>query len=236
MKSKTIKFLPQNKVTEQLVLPPQLAKKHIPDWYKKIPSFKLNSMSMGDDGRVGNTNVKMCMPFLDAMTAGYIQETWCDIYVDASDEGAINYSWLSGPEPMNVRTSSNISHDEDIYHKQECFWVTQYNPKTPKGYSTLITHPLNMFDLPFRVASGIVDSDYFNHTQMGRLPFYIKKGFKGVIPLGTPMFQIIPFKRDSWNNSVEKFNEDEVIIKNNIMSREFFGVYKKNFWQKKSYS
>lgn len=232
---KKIKFLPQSKETENLVKPPTIAKKYIPDWYKKIPSFKLETMNLGNDGRVGNTNVKMCMPFFDAMTSGYIQETWCDIYIDASEEDNINYSWLSGPEPINVRPNSNMPHDEDIYHKQECVWINQFNIVTPKGYSLIVSHPFNMFDLPFRVVTGIMDSDYFHHTKIGRLPFYIKKGFKGVIPLGTPMFQIIPIKRDNWESEVLPFNEEEVIKKNNFMEREFYGIYKKMFWQRKHY-
>lgn len=236
-KRKKITFLPQSKITDEVVSQPQVAKNYIPDWYKKIPPFKVDSIqaNIGSDGRLANSNVKMCMPFFDAMTSGYIQETWCDIYIDASSDEVINYSWLSGPEPLNVRPNSNIPHDKDIYHKQECVWINQYNAVTPKGYSLLVTHPFNKFDLPFRVVSGIIDSDHFNHTQIGRLPFYIKKGFKGVIPLGTPIFQMIPIKRDSWISSKEPFNEDEVNQKNNIMAREFFGVYKKLFWQKKNY-
>lgn len=235
MKTKEIKFLPQSKVTEEIVEPPKPAKNFIPSWYKKIPPFKLETMSLSSDGRVGNTNVKMCMPFLDAMTSGYIQTTWTDIHIDTTEDNVINYSWLAGPEPINVRPNSNIPHDEEVYHRQECVWINQYNPVTPKGYSILVTHPFNMFDLPFRVVSGIVDSDLFNHTQIGRLPFYIKKGFKGVIPLGTPMFQIIPIKRESWQSVVEPYNETEVNKKNTLMAREFYGVYKKLFWQKKDY-
>ena len=238
MKSKKITFLPQSKITGEVVDAPETAKKHIPNWYKKIPPFKLESVkvNLDSDGRLGNSNVKMCMPFFDAMTSGYIQKTWSDIYIDASSDEVIHYSWLSGPEPMNVRPNSNIPTDKEIYHGQECVWINQYNVVTPKGYSILVTHPFNMFDLPFRVVSGIVDSDLFHHTQIGRLPFYVKKGFKGVIPMGTPIFQIIPVKRDSWQSETKPFNELEVNTKNNIMAREFFGVYKRLFRQKKNYN
>ena len=35
---------------------------------------------------------------------------------------------------------------------------------------------------------------------MINFPFFIKEGFTGLIPYGTPIVQIIPFKRDDWKS------------------------------------
>ena len=51
------------------------------------------------------------------------------------------------------------------------------------------------------------------------------------------MFQIIPIKRESWVSHKEKYDEQEIIKKEN--ERISFGAeksfYKKNFWQKKDF-
>ena len=64
---------------------------------------------------------------------------------------------------------------------------------------------------------------------------YLKTGFSGIIERGTPMLQIIPFKRESW-----KSVEDESILKqgriaNNLAINTIQHWYKKNAWFKKTY-
>ena len=39
-----------------------------------------------------------------------------------------------------------------------------------------------------------------------------KRNFEGIIPSGTPMIQIIPFKRESWTLGVKKYNPDFNIL------------------------
>jgi hypothetical protein len=105
--------------------------------------------------------------------------------------------------------------------------------QTPPGYSSLITHPLNRHDLPFITLSGLVDTDMT--MARGNLPFFLKEGFEGVIPAGTPMFQIIPFKRENW-----QMEEDKSIMKigleNEFLTKKsVYGWYKNNKWNKKLY-
>jgi hypothetical protein len=67
------------------------------------------------------------------------------------------------------------------------------------------------------------------------ISFFLKEGFEGVIPAGTPVAQLIPFKREDWKavkdkKMYERSNE-------NILSTEVLlgGHYRKNFWRKKSF-
>ena len=108
-------------------------------------------------------------------------------------------------------------------------------PKLPDGYSLLITHPHNRLDLPFTTLSGIIDADKFHHVGFGQYPFYIDHNFEGVIPLGTPMFQMIPFKRDEWKSILKDYDPIEQKKRSYISLREFWNVYKNYFWQKKKY-
>jgi hypothetical protein len=66
------------------------------------------------------------------------------------------------------------------------------------------------------------------------LPFYIKKNFEGLIPVGTPMFQILPIKRDSWKTTSEKYSV-EIPKRLSKQRKVFWEFYKKNMWQKKYY-
>ena len=78
-------------------------------------------------------------------------------------------------------------------------WSFDFSLKTPKGYSVLFCHPLNRFELPFQTFSGVVETDEYN--QGTHFPFYIKKLNVGeiiIIKKGTPIVQIIPFKRENW--------------------------------------
>jgi hypothetical protein len=60
--------------------------------------------------------------------------------------------------------------------------------------------------------------------------------FEGMIPAGTPLVQVIPFKRESWISSLggepekKKYNSDL-----HKFMTVFFDRYKKFWWVKKDY-
>jgi len=60
----------------------------------------------------------------------------------------------------------------------------------------LFIHPVNRTELPFHSLTGLVDTD--KHPIIINFPFFIKAGFVGTIPAGTPLIQAIPIKRDGW--------------------------------------
>jgi hypothetical protein len=80
--------------------------------------------------------------------------------------------------------------------------------------------------------SAIVDSDTF--TPPGNYPFYLREDFEGIIPAGTPMFQIIPIKRDDWTSELNKdlFDLGQKRIWKSIAHT---GFYKNFLWTKKSF-
>jgi hypothetical protein len=230
---KKITFIPSSLDTEKFVDFPRVSKKFIPQWYKDIKSEYLKNPKFEESGRLENVSLKQCMPFLDAMSSGYIQPTWCDIYVSFKND-EVSFKYAAGPKIMNVRKELNLNIAYDEYHPFEFTWCIEWIMKAPKGYSLLITHPMNRIDLPFYTLSGIIDSDHYHHGRSGNLPFYIKKGFEGLIPTGTPMFQIIPIKRNKWISVKNKFSV-EVEKKSQLERRNFWEFYKKNMWQKKQY-
>lgn len=235
---KEIKFSPKNLEVEANVPPPLPTKKFFPEWYKNIPKFENNSFKINifkNNVVQANTTVKSCMPFLDTMMTGYIQATWCDIYIDNSD-GNITYAYSNTPEILSHR--DNVSIPDLIgneFYNMEFIWRQPWVPQLPKGYSMLYTHPLNRFDLPFYSLSGIIDNDKYINETAGNHPFFIKNGFSGLIPAGTPMFQMVPIKRESWKSIITEVDKHYKFTKAGV-HMFFYDGYKKLFWNKKDYN
>ena len=84
------------------------------------------------------------------------------------------------------------------------FWAVH----TPPGYSVLVTAPFNRTDLPFEPLTGVIDTDRSNSIL--HLPMFcnLPDGMH-VIEKGTPVAQVIPFKREEFAVSVRKESPEE---------------------------
>jgi len=204
---KEITFKPANFVVEQFLEKPKPAKNYVPEWYKKSDAFIGGKLNFYNGY---NPDLKLCMPFFDTLTSGYVIELYQDIHVTTDQ---------AGNQYLNVA--------------EVWTWNVPWSMSTPKGYSTMFLHPINRYDLPFISTSGIVDTDMF--ALNGNLPFFIREDFEGIIPKGTPIIQVIPFKRDSWISKSEEYNDIETSKLKFLMRSAMSGVYKKMFWQRKEY-
>lgn len=241
-----IKFNPTSKDAEIFVPPPKPATEYRPSWYKNLPAFSSGSPEIGPDdnnpamGWADHT-LKMCVPFGDAISAGYIQEMWQDVYFDFRNglENIRYFTSSSHPAMIMHRDTSSLPVGNEFYQKEFVFhppWV----PELPSGWSILFVSPLNRPELPIWIPSAIVDADTFTHSpESANLPFYIKKNFSknrdGFIFKGTPIYQMIPIKRESWKSDVNPFNE---VLQKRIglgPRKYFWSGYKKMFWHKKEY-
>ena len=233
--NKKIIFTPTIEDADLIVPAPKPSKFYIPDWFKEIPGINLKNMEINDLGNP-NLNIKNCIPFLDGLMSGYIQETWTDIFIKEND-GDIEYHTASKPNPTPIGHREKNSYPKnDFYYEHEFIWRQPWIPKLPNAYSYLLTHPLGRIDLPFTTISAIVDADKLHYSNNPRVPFYIKKGFSGIIPSGTPMYQMIPFKRDSWDSESENFSRDKVRKGIQDLRKNFLGSYKNRYWSKKDYN
>ena len=216
---------------------PRPAIEELPDWYKEMPIFPGRFREIR--GTRNLLTAKACAPLYDAFTGGYIMKTWCEIFIDYDDDkDEILYQYAGNPEPFIIRTAlgpQNTLQRPYGFYPQEFAWQSQWHPHTPPGYSCLITHPLNRYDLPFLTTSGIMDTDKDCYAGVGNLPFYIYKGWTGTLPIGTPMYQIIPFKRDNWDS--EELNRSDEEKEESIfrLSKHLVGGYKKEHWVKKRF-
>lgn len=198
---------------------PQPASRFLPQWFRKL-------------GGVNNgiETVKKCMPFLDTVTSGYMITLAADVYFDGS-----GLQQISTKEMVLTHDKSQIDGMPipPEYSEQPYKWINYFLTKTPKGYSTMFVHPLNRTDLPFYTLSGIVETDKFGLPI--NFPFFIRQDFRGVIPAGTPIVQLLPFKRSDWKSEVEDTKEAKLPSYRHTMHNPPFGFYKKNFWSRKKY-
>jgi hypothetical protein len=233
---KEIKFFPTKEETELGGNPPQPASKFVPDWYKKMPKYMNGDtkLRMPSDALTHNHTMKKCVPFLDAMTAGYMFSLDDDLLIEQVN-GDPYIRWKSDVELVTWHNRSQFPGFEipEDYHFMVAKFGNGWNIKTPKGYSLLCTHPINRFDLPFKVITGFVDTD--NYVMSIQFPFLLKKGYEGIIKAGTPLAQLIPVKRDYWNSTVEKFDARRQYSNKRKFWRTFANSYRENFWVKKKY-
>jgi hypothetical protein len=230
---KNINFFYSNEVNKSLCPVPAPAVSEIPKWYKSLPKFvEGKKISVSETGGT-NLGVKACASFLDAISVGYVMKLHCDILVDRDEYGEVRLSWSSGMSPISARPMVSAQQMPKVpgYTLFLQAWEIKYGIKVPKGYSVLITQPMNRYDLPTFTSSGIIDCDDWMGT--GGIPFGIREDFEGIIPAGTPILQYIPFKRESWKSSVTEapFHDSW----NGAPRNKIFGWYKQNIWKKKEY-
>jgi hypothetical protein len=174
------------------------------------------------------------MPVFDMMTAGYHITLPCDVWVK-NDGNNINFKpasddlhLVSGQRKDQYENYPIANEYYDVVFK----WTNNWIVNTPKGWSCLFVHPYHYEDLPFKTLSGMVDTDKYPASV--NFPFLFRKDFQGLIPKGTPIVQIIPFKREKM---IHEYSYDTGFFKRlwNKAHTEFFNRYGKNFREKKVY-
>lgn len=210
---------------------PQPAFKVIPNWYKELPSY------IGDEKRpngAGSTTgtIKKCMPVFDAISSGYLILSYTDIFISLRD-GEPWYEWPSF-DPIQfhpiVQAPNHPAQNGFAYPK----WINPWAIKTPPGYSCLFVQPFHRESM-FTILPGVVDTD--KYTSSVNFPFSLNLPIsEGIIPAGTPIAQVIPFKRDSWKMS---WGNEEGLKSNfnttKLLRTKFFDSYKTFFRQVKEY-
>ena len=212
---------------------PEPASFTIPDWYKELSSYIGEKKQPNGQGSNSGT-IKRCMPVFDAMVAGYILYTPTDIWVSQRDGnpwyewpslGAIKFHPIEQAPNYPNRNGHNVSYPK---------WMNPWAIKTEPGYSVIFVQPFHRKSA-FTILPGIVDTDKYDAAV--NFPFVLNDiKFEGLIPAGTPMAQVIPFKRESWKMKIGTKKDLENQKKTtDFLSSRFFDTYKTFFRQTKEY-
>jgi hypothetical protein len=192
------------------ILPrPAAARGLLPDWLRTMPASAVSELH-GQEVRT----VKQCPPFVDAMAHGFIIPLPCDVTVR---DGKFSWSWDLPPLAIETHPRSPLSFHVPAqvtgtpFHnaaqsviKFNSFWTIELE----QAYSLFATHPVNRFDLPFRLLSGLVDADRFNDVGILFPAIWVDPNFSGVMPAGMPVAQCFPVARDNAELVIESLSKE----------------------------
>ena len=207
---------------------PKPSHHYVPEEYKKLERFV--------DKDLHKATLKTCIPFLEAMTAGYIIPFDQDYVVDSLEK---DFSVMpANREPGEVDYHSDIQIPKEWHQLTGSHagkFINKWVIKTPPGYSCLFTHPMNRFkEQRYRIIDGIVDTD--TYVSVINFPFImLEKNTQFLIKKGDPMIQVIPFKRQSWKKWSGFYFEKLHSATDNLLNSKWFDRYRKMFWHKKSF-
>ncbi len=220
---------------------PLPASKCIPAWFKDIP----HDIPL-EDGTV-KTSVKGCMPFIDAMKFGYVIRAGCDMTLRGWVEDGVKH-WSANwsipkyfdPDDLIVPHDERQLEGEPINNSGAIAlkFNANFTIKTPQGYSCLITPLLNnpyLLNKGLHLYSAVVDTDH--HPVPTSLPFSLTNlsGEEIAIDKGTPLAQVMPFKREDWEMEVKEQSQDELLASVQLFYSKFSATYRKLFRQPKRY-
>jgi len=175
-----------------VIAEPVAAKAAIPNWFKKLPAVDPNHVTAVNNG----LTAKRCMPFLDALTTGWILPLAATVRLEISDGGTtVEAGW----EVDRTMVSNHAMHQiagNPREPRPPCKFHNFWTIRTPPGWSCLFVPPLNRPNGVVEVVSGVVDTDAYH--ALINFPF-IATAPDGVYTLerGTPIVQVIPFRRDT---------------------------------------
>lgn len=180
------------KEDEGVIPAPVRAKTALPDWFRKLPPVDEAHVSPGNSG----ITVKRCMPFLDAMAAGWVIGLAATVRMEISEGGRrVDCGW----DFDRTLVSNHASHQVAGNPREPlppCKFHNYWTIRTPPGWSCLFVPPLNRANGLFEVVSGVVDTDTYQSEI--HFPFFAT-GEDGlyVLERGTPIVQVIPFRRET---------------------------------------
>jgi hypothetical protein len=238
--SQIIKFEAKDEYGWEVADRPYPASQAVPDWWKAMtPYTKTIDNPKGNkliiNNRVSSASAKKCVPMLDAITSGYIIPLWADVQVVNSGEN----KWVTwrtteavfeehGEQAREVQTPVG-------YNPQVFKFINKWRIITPKGYSCLITAPFGYRETGVQAVPAVIDTD--KSTLEIVPPVWFSNDFEGILEKGTPMVQVIPFKRSDWKAEYSYLKNDQYRrIEDKNFGSTIINHYMKKVWSKKTYS
>lgn len=221
-----IEFLcrPQDK---GLIAEPVPAKSVIPPWFRRLPGIDESQVSATNNG----LTVKRCMPFLDALSAGWIVPLAAPVRLEITEGGhTVTAGWEFDREMVSNHGAHQIA-GSPWEHLPPMKFHNYWTIRTPQGWSCLFLPPVNRPNGIFEVLSGVVDTDRYRSPV--NFPF-VATASDGVYALekGMPLVQVIPFRRvdaaleGSVRSETEREGAERDHIRRSTQAEE--GWYKRN--------
>jgi hypothetical protein len=217
---------------------PTPAKKHVPNWYKDMtrhigPQRKLDVTAI--NGVVDKyLTLKACVPVQDFLTSGYIIPLWQELLVKKGSNGTLGFHWPDSNVEVITDHRREQVHGSPLAEETDggliFKFVSPWRIETPPGYSCLFFSPFYHRG-DFEILPAIVDTDGLTEVNF---PF-IYKGPAGetLYSPGTPLIQVMPFKREDWTHAVEEGSDLQRKKVTTKFFQSFTKLYKSKYHKKK---
>ena len=205
---------------------PQPAARHLPEWLRQMPAHVPSAEQ--------TPTVKNCMPFLEAMTAGYLIPVPTDITITLELVGNLRVDVAGFDVPLVDVHSGDQLLGAPYSTTPVVKFRTPWLIRTPPGYSTLVLPPLNRFEIPFLPLAGLVETDtYYRQIAFPTL-CTMALGQQVKLTKGTPLVQVIPVPRDAWSSQVGPCDPEANRAQDDHWDANHH-MYREQHWQKKSF-
>ncbi len=177
-----------------------------PAWFRRLPGLDRAQLNATNNG----LTVKRCVPFLDALSIGWILPLAATVRLEISDGGR---TVVAGWEFDREMVSTHSAHQAAGNPFEPRPMMKFHNPwtiRTPSGWSCLFVAPLNRPGGVVEVLSGVVDTDVY--VSPVNFPFVaIAEDGVHTLRKGTPLVQVIPFARhdEQHEATIRAETEDE---------------------------
>ena len=177
---------------------PVLAKEYLPEWWK---NQKIHETNLGISGHT----IQACPAMSDWLTIGW--------YIIANKDHKIMCGEEYGEDrdiqhhDMSNDASPSHPHSQfgpfaflDEHPIKDAFkFKMPWNTVLPEGYSMFYFDPFLFQNKWFSTWPGIIDGDTFKkNLDNAQLILYPRQSKSFTIKKGTPICQIIPFRREEW--------------------------------------
>jgi Family of unknown function (DUF6065) len=174
-----------------VIAEPVPARTVLPTWFKRLPGLDKAELSATNNG----LTVKRCVPFIDALSIGWILPLAATVRLEIADEGkTVTAGWEFDREMVSTHPAHQTAGNPWEPRPTMKF----HNPwtiRTPPGWSCLFVPPLNRPDGVVHVLSGVVDTD--RYVSQINFPFVaIAEDGVHTLQKGWPLVQVIPFSRE----------------------------------------
>ena len=203
-------------------------------------AWPIEPMSQQKPPKGKNGNMNVCPGILDYNSMGYMIRAWTEIHINQVD-GGFQAHTNDREHDITEGRCGNLNPDllpweygdvcDPNVIKIELPWLIE----TPVGYSCIQTSPFyhNLDIEPFIMNHpGIVDTDGLHRLSW---VFSVRHGEPFIIPRGTPLIQLIPFKRQTFTREVSRAEIGDWMYQKLKQSTLIGKWYLKKFHNKKRY-
>ena len=184
---------------------PKPTSRYVPDWWKNMQIDE----SIQSAYKLTTGNIKHCPSFSDLFSSGYIVPMWMDVYLGydrntnkwgIQSNRLTNVSYHDGAT-TDLKGYKFLGKDSPVFFKAYSPWSIITQP----GISVLIL-PLFFHNNPdFSVVPGVVDTDFTHHISPDIA--YHSDENEIFIKRGTPLFQVIPLRKEKMKIDVKEIED-----------------------------